>query len=199
MVDLLKHAFGQFLHFVLIFLISLAIVLPIRYFVVQPFLVRGDSMLPTFHNLDYLFVERVSYYFREPLRGESIVFRFPENESDFFIKRIIGLPGERVIIEGNTIRISQKGAGEELVLEEDFGANTVFTGGNVDITLGENEYFVLGDNRAASFDSRRWGPLPEEDIVGRVLFRVWPPARAKAFFSNDYSFDLVPAKTGGSF
>lgn len=148
-------------------------------------------MYPTFHNFDYLFVERVSYYFREPARGEVIVFRFPKNENDYFIKRIIGLPGERVIIEDGKISVLREAGNEPFFLHEEFPfTKDPFTEGNVAMTLGKDEYFVLGDNRAQSFDSRRWGPLTRREIIGKVLLRIWPPPKANAFFGEDYRYQL---------
>lgn len=182
---MMKEIFRNILHFLQIFLLSLAIVLPIRYFIVQPFLVRGESMVPSFHNFDYLFVERVSYYLREPARGEVIVFRFPRNERDYYIKRVIGLPGEEVRIEGGRVEVTTLG-GKTLLLEEPYLSLNTYTQGEADVRLGPGEYYVLGDNRNASFDSRRWGVLPAEDIIGRVLARIWPPAKAKAFWGETF-------------
>lgn len=145
-------------------------------------------MYPTFHNRDYLFVERLSYYFREPERGEVIVFRFPKNEQDFFIKRVIGLPGERVMLKDGKMSIEKPGDTAVFALDEHMYLNSdIFTQGNIDTTLGKGEYFVLGDNRNASFDSRLWGVLPRREIAGRVILRLLPPADAKTFFGTYYS------------
>lgn len=185
-----KYIVREILHFFGLFLLSLAIVLPIRQFIIQPFLVRGDSMLPNFNNFDYLFVEQVSYYFREPARGEVVVFRFPRNKRDYFIKRVIGLPGERINIEKGEVIVTSKD-GKRTVLEEPYLTPRIFTEGSVDIQLALQEYYVLGDNRGASFDSRRWGTLPREDIVGRVLIRAWPPTKVKAFWGENYEASLA--------
>ncbi|MBI3334916.1 MAG: signal peptidase I [Candidatus Portnoybacteria bacterium] len=182
---MMKEVFKNILHFLQIFLLSLAIVLPIRYFVVQPFLVRGESMLPTFNNFDYLFVERVSYYVREPARGEVIVFRFPRNERDYYIKRVVGLPGEEVRIEGGQVQVITL-QGKTLLLKEPYLSSNTFTQGGAEVRLGPGEYYVLGDNRDASYDSRRWGVLPAKDIIGRVLARIWPPNKAKAFWGEEF-------------
>lgn len=151
------------------FLVAALIVIPIRLFIFQPFLVRGSSMEPSFWQNDYLIVDQVSYRFRSPKRGEVIVFNALESNREF-IKRIIGLPGERVIIEDGEISIKD---GDEVALEDkDYLQKK--TSGEVDLKLDENEYFVLGDNRDASRDSRRWGALPEKNIIGRVLFHLSP-------------------------
>lgn len=186
-----KIILSEFLHFFGFLSLALIAVLAIRFFIVQPFLVRGESMVPTFHNFDYLFVERVSYYFRAPERGDVVVFRFPQNESDFFIKRIIASSGERVAIQNGVITIYAAGKKNPLILEEPLAFRSVPTQGDIDITLGGNEYFVLGDNRGASFDSRKWGALPMRDIVGRVLLRVWPLTGAEFFSAEEYPYRLV--------
>ena len=130
-------------------------------------------MEPNFHNNDYLIVDMISYRFREPLRGEVVVFSAPNRPLHKFIKRIIGLPGETIEIrEGEVlIHLDQ----DYLILDEsDYLYYQVKTIGNLKIILEENEYFVLGDNRIASSDSRHWGALPIEKIIGRVMIRVWP-------------------------
>ncbi|MCL0056734.1 signal peptidase I [Dehalococcoidia bacterium] len=152
--------------------IALLIVIPIRYFLFQPFIVRGASMEPNFQHNDYLIVDQLSYRFREPQRGEVVVFGHPEGFGRRYIKRIIGLPGEVIEIrDGRVIIFDQQ---EEKILDEtDFLLN-VQTPGDVRTYLAEDEFFVLGDNRAASSDSRHWGALPREDIIGRVFLRAWP-------------------------
>ena len=154
-----------------IVVIALLIVVPIRYFLFQPFFVRGQSMEPNFEDGNYLIVDELSFRLRDPQRGEVIVFKYPYDPSQRYIKRIIGLPGETVEIEGGKIFVSGEILDESNYLSEEvFTPNYSFT----KITLGENEYFVLGDNRFHSSDSRLWGLLPEDDIIGRVVIRAWP-------------------------
>jgi len=181
----MKNILSEVGHFFFLLVISLAIVLPIRAFVVQPFLVKGGSMIPNFHSYDYLFVERVSYYFRQPQRGEVIVFRFPHDEREYFIKRVIGLPGERVSVHSGKVSVTTT-QNKQIQLKEPYLGPAVITPGESEITLRENEYFVLGDNRGESYDSRHWGAVPKNDIVGKVFLRVWPPAKAQAFFGETY-------------
>jgi len=152
-----------------IVLIALVIVIPIRYFLFQPFIVKGQSMEPNFENSNYLIVDELSYRFRDPQRGEVVVFRYPKNISQRFIKRIIGLPGEKIEIEAGVVMMNGK-----ILDESKYLPSGVQTTGNTQISLDENEYFVLGDNRISSFDSRQWGVLPRKNIVGRVYFRAWP-------------------------
>jgi len=156
-----------------IVIIALLIVMPIRYFLFQPFFVKGQSMEPNFENGDYLIVDELSYRFREPQRGEVIVFKYPEDPTQRYIKRVIGLPGETVEIKDGKITISNQ-QGAQVLDESDYLSSDVQTMGDIKVTVGQNQYFVLGDNRYASYDSRRWGLLPEEDIIGRVFARPWP-------------------------
>jgi len=156
-----------------IVLLALVIVIPIRYFLFQPFLVRGQSMEPSFHNNDYLIIDQISYRFREPKRGEVIVFQYPRNTSQRFIKRIIGLPGEALEIENGKVKIKQNGE-IQILDESDYLPLSIETPGDLETILAENEYFVLGDNRRLSSDSRSWGSLSRGHIVGRVLLRAWP-------------------------
>ena len=156
--------------------IALVIVVPLRVFVFQPFLVRGDSMEPNYHTGDYLIVDQLSYRFRAPLRGEVIVLKFPLDSSQRFIKRIVGLPGETVEIKDGKVVVY--GAKEDertaLVLDESiYLPLDLQTPGDVRIDLKEEEYFVMGDNRPFSSDSRKWGVLEEDLIIGRVFFSVF--------------------------
>ena len=163
-----------------IVIIALLIVMPIRYFVFQPFFVKGQSMDPTFENGDYLIVDELSYKFRAPERGEVVVFKYPNDPSQRYIKRIIGLPGETVEIQAGKIIISNA-KGESAVLDEKYLPPSDLTLGDTKAVLGAKDYFVLGDNRLASSDSRSWGPLPKDNIIGRVLLRVWPFAALAKF------------------
>lgn len=156
-----------------IVIIALLIVVPIRYFIFQPFFVRGQSMEPNFYNGDYLIIDEISYRFGEPQRGEVVVFKYPDNPSQRYIKRIVGLPGERIEIEAGQVLIYQNGTNQVLD-ESGYLPEFLQTLGNIEISLDQDEYFVLGDNRPFSSDSRKWGSLPEENIIGRVIIRAWP-------------------------
>jgi len=152
--------------------IALLIVIPIRYFLFQPFIVRGASMEPNFQHNDYLIVDQLSYRFKEPQRGEVVVFERHEGFGRRYIKRIIGLPGEVIEIRDGQVMIFN--AQQEKVLDETSFLSNIQTPGEKKIHLAENEFFVLGDNRIASSDSRCWGALSREDIIGRVSLRAWP-------------------------
>lgn len=156
--------------------ISLAIVIPIRFYIAQPFFVRGASMEPNFQDGDYLIINEINYRFSEPKRGEVIVFRFPEDPRQFFIKRIVGLPGETVQFQNGSIKIinSQNPSGFFLDESDYLPPHIKSYDDNMRVKLGPNEFFVLGDNRNHSSDSRRWGALPRQNIIGKAFFRIWP-------------------------
>ena len=135
-------------------------------------------MVPTFENQEYLVIDELSYFLREPKRGEVIVFRYPLDTRQFFIKRIIGLPGETVEIADGKVKISSASGKDSQVLDESYLSKDLRTEGNVKVALGSEDYFVLGDNRAQSSDSRAWGVLPRRLITGRALIRAWPVSRA---------------------
>ena len=169
---------GELWEIIKVLLVSVAIVLPIRYFIAQPFIVRGASMEPNFENSEYLVIDEVSYYFRGPQRGEAIVFRYPRDPRQFFIKRVVGLPGEEIKIQEGRIRVYNPSYPEGFTLVEPYlDPPQRATNPDVSAKLGEGEFFVLGDNRDFSSDSRIWGSLPKNLVVGRVFFRVWPFAK----------------------
>jgi signal peptidase I len=157
-----------------VIVISLAIILPIRYYLVQPFFVKGASMEPNFEDGDYILVNEISYRFGNPERGDVVIFRYPLEQSQFFIKRIIGLPSETIAIKDNTVTIYNKDKPQGFVLNEGYLAPEQRTLGNSIIKLDDNEYFVLGDNRLQSSDSRRWGPVNKSLITGTAFLRPWP-------------------------
>lgn len=165
-----------FVETIKLMIIALAIVLPIRIFIVAPFIVDGDSMEPNYHNGEYLLVDEISYRFKQPQRGDVIVFHPPGEPSVFYIKRVIGLPGDTVELKNGKITISNPEIPEGFLLNEtpylpgDSAALAEFSKG----TLKENEYFVLGDNRNNSRDSRRIGPITTDHIKGKVILRVFP-------------------------
>lgn len=171
-----------------IVLISLALIIPVRYFIVQPFFVRGASMVPTYHQGDYLLVDEISYRFGNPKRGDVIIFRFPGNPSQFYIKRIIGLPGETVRISDGAMTIVNSEHPNGFVLKEGYLDETIMTSGNLETPLRNKEYFVLGDNRDESHDSRRWGVLGEHFIIGRVFLRAWPFNQFGLISTPSYSY-----------
>lgn len=151
-------------------IILLAIIIPFRMFVAQPFIVHGASMDNTFHNSDYLIVDELSYLLRDPIRGEVVIFKNPQNESQYFIKRIIGLPGEIVSVHNGETNITT-GSSTITINEPYIGSESPKDAFR---KLGPNEFFVMGDNRAVSWDSRYWGVLNRDKIRGRAFLRLFP-------------------------
>lgn len=189
---------GFILEIVKIFLLAFIIIVPIRVFLFQPFFVQGASMEPNFENNQYLIVNEFGYKktsfgtdgktlftvnpFKELARQEVVVFRYPKNPQQFFIKRIIGLPGEKVEIKDGKVIIYNAENPNGLVLDEkNYLSSSTKTTGELALTLKDDEYFVMGDNRLFSSDSRSWGPVPEYDIVGKAFFRAWPLNKITVF------------------
>lgn len=165
-----------------VIIIALAIIIPVRYFLMQPFYVKGASMEPNFHDNQYLIIDEATYHFSEPLRGEVIVFRNPRQPSEFYIKRVIGLPNEKVEIEHGQVRIYNGAQPGGFVLDEsEYLSSSVYTTGNESLELGDKEYFVMGDNRSSSLDSRVFGSITKSEIIGRIWIRAWPINKLKHY------------------
>jgi signal peptidase I len=164
----------EFLSTVFFAIIAIGAVLVIRMFIFQPFMVSGESMYPTLKNADYLIVDEASYRFNEPKRGDVIVFRYPENPKRFFVKRIIGLPGETVRFENNAVLIKNEENPDGIKLSEPYISQITIPGEKNEVVVSSDNYFVMGDNRGFSSDSRAWGQLPKENIIGVVGLRLFP-------------------------
>jgi signal peptidase I len=171
--------------------ISLAIIIPVRYFLIQPFYVKGASMEPNFQDHEYLIIDELNYRFHDPQRGDIIVFRYPKDPQEYFIKRVVGLPGEKVELKDGQIYIYNQQYKDGVALEEAYlpaGLKTYSSTGTESVTLGSNEYFVLGDNRNSSKDSRSFGPVDRSFITGRVMFRGWPLNKVTVFKTPVYQY-----------
>ncbi len=155
-------------------LLVLVIVIPIRIFIAKPFIVSGTSMYPTFDSWHYLIIDQITYRLDEPKRGDVIVFRYPHNPSRFFIKRIIALPSETITLTGTKTIIKNDDYPEGFDLDETYISKEKAKPSNMTVRLGKGEYFVMGDNRQSSADSRYWGPLTDSHIVGRAILRLFP-------------------------
>ncbi len=169
-----KTKWQSFLELVRFAVIALIIVIPIRLFVAEPFVVSGGSMIPTFENSNYLIVDKISYKLSDPKRYDVVVFRYPNNQTQFYIKRIIGLPGETIDVKSsqNEVTIKNKEHPEGFKLDQSFIKNI----GGIDahMILKSDEYFVMGDNRSGSSDSRYWGAVNKKFITGRAFLRLLP-------------------------
>lgn len=192
--SLLIRVFGTSVGGVLLFLLEIvqivviaaAIIVPVRYFLIQPFYVRGASMEPTFADREYLLIDEISYRFSEPARGDVVVFRYPRDKTQFFIKRVIGVPGDTVRVQDGTVTVTNEAHMGGVVLQEAYTSQPV-TMGNEHVTLNPEEYFVMGDNRPASLDSRSFGPIKSEHIVGKVWVRGLPIDRFSVFEAPIYN------------
>jgi signal peptidase I len=185
-------AFGAFVwDLVKILIIALIIIIPFRMYVAEPFVVSGSSMLQNFHNNDYLIVNRLAYEVGNPQRGDVIVLRYPKDPTQFFIKRVIGLPGEKVCFAPNCVGqdghvyIFNTQYPQGLKLNEPYITEPTY-GQSMTTPLGSDEYFVLGDNRTASSDSRVWGILPRDLIIGKVWLKVFPFSDFGFFHTPSY-------------
>ncbi|OQB06431.1 MAG: Signal peptidase I P [bacterium ADurb.Bin212] len=182
-MPLKKDPSGDFLLFVWDLLktgvIVFVIAFSIRYFLIQPFIVEGGSMLPNFIDKEYLLAEKLEYFVGEPKRGDVIIFKYPNNPTTNFIKRVIALPGESIEIQNSQIKIINKEHPQGVILNE-----SAYIPSNVKTltqtkdkyakTLGEDEFFVMGDNREHSSDSREWGVLPKANIIGKAWLTLKP-------------------------
>jgi len=192
------YGIGSFLaEIVKVFFLALLIIAPIRIFLFQPFFVQGASMEPNFEDGEYLIVNELGYKitdiefddikffsvksFKDLKRGDVIVFRYPKNPKQYFIKRVIALPGEKIEIRNGQVIISQKGSNLIVLDESEYLAENEKTSGELTMVLKDDEYFVMGDNRSFSSDSRSWGPVKKENIIGKVLIRAWPFDRVRLY------------------
>ena len=162
-------------------IVAVATVFLIRTFLMQPFLVSGASMEPSFSSGNYLIIDELTYRFREPRRGEVVVFRSLQNSSTYYIKRIVGLPGDKVVISGGAVTLYNKEKPNGLRLNESYLPPGLKTSGNFAVEVRSGEYFLLGDNRNYSYDSRQWGKLPQKNIIGLARLRLLPINKAQAF------------------
>ena len=171
-----------------IVIISAAIIIPIRYFLVQPFYVKGASMEPNFYDKEYLIIDELTFRMREPERGEIVVFRYPRDPGQYFIKRLVGMPGETVEVTGGAVVIYNDDHPNGQILDEKTYLGNALSQGKKKITLGPEEYFVMGDNRDESLDSRSFGPIARSEIIGRVWVRGLPLSRVGTFETPEYDF-----------
>ena len=157
----------------------------VRYFLFKPFYVKGQSMEPNFYEKDYLIIDEITYRFHGPQRGDVVVLKAPSGNGDYYLKRVIGLPGETIKIADNKVIIYNKENPLGTVVKEIYLDES--TTGSIMETLGYNQYFVMGDNRVASYDSRKFGSIDRSSIIGRTWLRGWPFNRITDFNTPKYN------------
>jgi signal peptidase I len=190
---------GRFLlEIIKVFILAVVIITPIRIFLFQPFFVQGASMEPNFEDGQYLIVNELGYKktnvgvggkdlftaqpFKELKRGDVVVFRYPKDPKQFFIKRVIGLPGETIKVSGGNVTISDSKNPSGFMLDESsYLAQGLKTQGEETVDLNADQYFVMGDNRSYSHDSRAFGPVDKSLVIGKVLVRAWPFNKAAIY------------------
>jgi len=168
-----------------VIIVALLISLPIRFFIAEPFVVDGASMDPAFATGQFLIVDRLSYRLNDPIRGDVTVFKYPNDPSVYYIKRIIGLPGETVTITNGKISIINTEHPKGFTLDEPYIDSKHVSRDSLTMTLKPSQYFVMGDNRSESSDSRIWGPLEENLIIGRPIVRLFPITKV-SFLPGEY-------------
>lgn len=178
-MGILKAIFTFFLDIIETIVVALCFFVIVYLFFLQPHQVIGNSMLPNFHDKEYILTDKISYRVRQPARGEVIVFKSPEDKDKDFIKRVIGLPGERVKIAQGKVFVDDEEL-TETYLDSDLRTPTgTFFVENQEFTVPQDNFVTFGDNRLNSSDSRTWGFLPKSAIIGRALLVYWPPHRAR--------------------
>jgi signal peptidase I len=186
-METIKRIFAAIFDFLQGIVVILAIMVMIYLFVMSPQEINGASMDPTFHNGEYILTNKIEYKITEPRRGDVIIFKSPKNKDIDYIKRVLALPGETVRLTDSTFYINGERLDESAYLD-----STVYTYGGaflpegVEVTVPDGHYFVAGDNRPHSSDSREFGPVPKEDFIGKALFRYWPFSRAGAIVKPGY-------------
>ena len=186
MIELLKKIGSFVLDTIQTIVVALAIFVVVYLFLLQPNQVKGASMEPSFHDNEYILTDKVSYRLGNPKRGDVVVFKSPRNPEIDYIKRVIGLPGERVKIMGGFVLINDKKLNETYLPSTTVVFPGAFLSEGKELKIAPGEYFLMGDNRNHSSDSREWGPIPKSDIVGRSFFRYWPPAEFGFLPKTDY-------------
>ncbi|OGG03767.1 signal peptidase I [Candidatus Gottesmanbacteria bacterium RBG_16_52_11] len=186
-MNLIKGAIGAMFDFLQGIVVILAIMVMVYLFLMSPQEINGQSMDPTFHNGEYILTNKVEYKVSDPQRGDIVIFKSPRNKDIDYIKRIIALPGETLRLQDGVFFINNLPLDESKYLS----ADVVTYGGSylremAEVTVPGGEYFVVGDNRQHSSDSREFGPIPKEDFIGKAFFRYWPFARSGLIINPAY-------------
>ena len=183
---LFKRLFNFFFDILESIVVALAIFVVVYLFLYQPHQVKGASMEPNFHDGEYILTNKFQYKLDRPKRGDVIVFKSPQNPDIDFIKRIIGLPGEKIKLINNHYFINDVELQESYIAPTLFTYNGAFLKEGMEVTIPPDHYFVSGDNRPRSSDSREWGTIDKSAIIGKSQFRYWPLPRAGLISSASY-------------
>jgi len=175
-----------FLEVIKVVVLAAITIIVVRSFLFKPFVVEGQSMEPNYYEREYLLIDELSYHLRDPHRGEVVVLRAPVIQKEYYLKRVIGLPGEKIKIENNKVIIYNDGFPQGKVVQESYLDES--TTGSISVQLGPDEYFVMGDNRNESYDSRKFGAVQKNSIVGRTWVRGYPFDRITVFKAPTYNF-----------
>lgn len=178
-MKILRKFLNFFYEMIEVFVISASFFVVVYLFLVQPHQVKGSSMYPTFKDGEYLLTDKVTYKRRAPQYGDVIVFKAPINENFDFIKRVIGVPGDEIMIKGGKIYINDNPLDEFYLPPEYTTSPGQFLQEGESYVIPDGSVFAIGDNRGHSSDSREWGPVPYQNIVGKALFRYWPTSQMK--------------------
>jgi len=188
-MGLIKKLIAAVFDFLQGIVVILAIMVMIYLFIMSPQEINGQSMDPTFHNGEYILTNKVEYKIHPPARGDVIIFKSPNNKDVDYIKRIIGLPGDRVRLSQSKFYINDEWLDESAYLDSDvITQDGSFLSEDIEITVPDGEYFVCGDNRPHSSDSREFGPIPLEDFIGKAIVRYWPFNRKGLIVNPHYNF-----------
>lgn len=173
-VYIVKKIINFFFDFLETSVVALSIFVVVYLFLVQPHEIKGSSMEPNFHNNEYILTDKISYKFREPQRGEVIIFKAPTNNEVDYIKRVIGLPGDRIKVQDGFVYVNEMKLNESYLADKTplLPGSSMQEG--VEITIPPDHIFVMGDNRPHSSDSREFGPVSFNLIIGHAIFRYWP-------------------------
>ena len=185
---LLKRLGAFFLDIIQVVVFAVAIFLFVYLLVLQPHKIKGASMMPNFPDGEYLLTDKVTYRLNEPERGDVIVFEAPTNDGEEFIKRIVGLPGNKVSIKNGSVFIDGKKLTEPYLSDNIYTSAGRFLGEGKEVLVPEDELFVLGDNRSHSSDSRAFGFVGKDKVTGRAWLVYWPPQKVGIIPGIEYSF-----------
>lgn len=177
-MEIVKKIIAAIFDFLQSIVVVMAIMVMVYLFIMSPQEISGQSMYPTFENGEYILTNKIEYKLHEPQRGDVIVFKSPRNKDIDYIKRIIALPGDTLSLQEGKYYLNGKKLAENFLSPDLYTFAGSYLQENIEVTIPSGTYFVSGDNRPHSLDSREFGPIPKEDIIGKALIRYWPVDRA---------------------